>query len=155
MSPKHSKPILYGVMNVLIYNDGIASRNNASISNFGGGFGCKSEYPWCIIEFSKKSKKQKKSDGKTGIFTHNQFSTKSIFLYDCNSKIIHCKYLKISQNTFIDVDKKILDDQKHSKIQHMVPYDCNFFISVYTSNFYEICRKRENLQVMPNISRSI
>ncbi|KAE9524378.1 hypothetical protein AGLY_015215 [Aphis glycines] len=29
----------------------ITSRNNASISNFGGGFRWKSEYPWCIIEF--------------------------------------------------------------------------------------------------------
>ncbi|KAF0769243.1 Uncharacterized protein FWK35_00004751 [Aphis craccivora] len=28
----------------------ITSRNNAPISNFGGGFRCKSEYPWCIIE---------------------------------------------------------------------------------------------------------
>ncbi|KAE9537964.1 hypothetical protein AGLY_005936 [Aphis glycines] len=29
----------------------ITSRNNAPISNYGGGFRCKSEYPWCIIEF--------------------------------------------------------------------------------------------------------
>ncbi|KAF0770253.1 Uncharacterized protein FWK35_00007812, partial [Aphis craccivora] len=28
----------------------ITSRNNAPISNFGGGFRCKSEYPWCIVE---------------------------------------------------------------------------------------------------------
>ncbi|KAF0764853.1 Uncharacterized protein FWK35_00003934 [Aphis craccivora] len=28
----------------------ITSRNNAPISNFGGGFQCKSEYPGCIIE---------------------------------------------------------------------------------------------------------
>ncbi|KAF0739976.1 Uncharacterized protein FWK35_00018554, partial [Aphis craccivora] len=28
----------------------ITSRNNASISNNGGGFRCKSEYPWCIIQ---------------------------------------------------------------------------------------------------------
>ncbi|KAF0760619.1 Uncharacterized protein FWK35_00025774 [Aphis craccivora] len=28
----------------------ITSRNNAPISNFGGGFRCKSEYPWCIME---------------------------------------------------------------------------------------------------------
>ncbi|KAE9540084.1 hypothetical protein AGLY_005336 [Aphis glycines] len=55
----------------------ITSRNNASISNFGGGFRWKSEYPWCIIEFSKKSRK--KNDGKTGIFTQNQFLTESIF----------------------------------------------------------------------------
>jgi len=30
--------------------------------------------------------KQKKSDKKTRIFTKNQFSTESIFLYGCNSK---------------------------------------------------------------------
>ncbi|KAF0727653.1 Uncharacterized protein FWK35_00028080 [Aphis craccivora] len=28
----------------------ITSRNNAPISNFEGGFRCKSEYPWCIIQ---------------------------------------------------------------------------------------------------------
>ncbi|KAF0753509.1 Uncharacterized protein FWK35_00035208 [Aphis craccivora] len=38
----------------------ITSRNNAPISNYGGGFRCKSEYPWCIIEFSKKLRKTKK-----------------------------------------------------------------------------------------------
>ncbi|KAF0762402.1 Uncharacterized protein FWK35_00018741 [Aphis craccivora] len=37
---------------------GITSRNNASTSNYGGGFRCKSEYPWCIIEFSKTKKKK-------------------------------------------------------------------------------------------------
>ncbi|KAF0703632.1 Uncharacterized protein FWK35_00036816, partial [Aphis craccivora] len=42
----------------------ITSRNNAPISNYGGGFRCKSEYPRCIIEPSmisvfsvKRSKK--------------------------------------------------------------------------------------------------
>ncbi|KAF0752651.1 Uncharacterized protein FWK35_00038123, partial [Aphis craccivora] len=94
----------------------ITSRNNAPISNFGGGFRCKSEYPWCIIEvkskhfhtivFKKMEKTKKKNDGKTGIFTQNQFSTKSnknkksnfFFLYGCNSKTNHCKYLKFSPN---------------------------------------------------------
>ncbi|KAF0754703.1 Uncharacterized protein FWK35_00021441 [Aphis craccivora] len=28
----------------------ITSRNNAPISNYGGGFRCKREYSWCIIE---------------------------------------------------------------------------------------------------------
>ncbi|KAF0748374.1 Uncharacterized protein FWK35_00031480 [Aphis craccivora] len=32
----------------------ITSRNNAPISNFGGCFRCKSEYPWCIIEVKSK-----------------------------------------------------------------------------------------------------
>ncbi|KAF0768003.1 Uncharacterized protein FWK35_00006087 [Aphis craccivora] len=73
----------------------ITSRNNAPILNFGGDFRCKSEYPWCIIEvkskhfptvFKKIENNKKKNDGKTGIFTQNQFSTKSIILYGCNSK---------------------------------------------------------------------
>ncbi|KAF0768671.1 sodium channel protein 60E-like isoform X1 [Aphis craccivora] len=38
----------------------ITSRNNAPISKYGGVFRCKSEYPWCIIKFSKKSRKTKK-----------------------------------------------------------------------------------------------
>ncbi|KAF0729225.1 Uncharacterized protein FWK35_00025519, partial [Aphis craccivora] len=71
----------------------ITKRNNDSISNFEGGFRWQNEYPWCIIE---KNKKKKKSDGKTGIFTQNQFSTKLIFLYGCNSKTNHSKYLKFS-----------------------------------------------------------
>ncbi|KAF0758203.1 Uncharacterized protein FWK35_00021351 [Aphis craccivora] len=80
----------------------ITSRNNAPISNFGSGFRCKIEYLWCIIEvkskhfptvFKKKEiNKKKKNDEKTGIFTQNQFSTKSIFLYGCNSKTNHCKF---------------------------------------------------------------
>ncbi|KAF0764143.1 Uncharacterized protein FWK35_00011098, partial [Aphis craccivora] len=65
----------------------ITSRNNAPISNFRDGFRWKSEYPWCIIEFKSKQflkknreKQKKKNDGKTGIFTQNQFSTKLIMV---------------------------------------------------------------------------
>ncbi|KAF0773586.1 Uncharacterized protein FWK35_00000180 [Aphis craccivora] len=32
----------------------ITSRNNAPILNYGGGFPCKSEYPWCIIVVKSK-----------------------------------------------------------------------------------------------------
>ncbi|KAE9541249.1 hypothetical protein AGLY_004494 [Aphis glycines] len=90
----------------------ITSRNNASISKFGGGFRWKSEYPWCIIKvkskhfptvFKKIEKNKKKNDGKTGIFTQNQFSTESIFLYGCNLKTNHCKYLKFSPNVYVSV----------------------------------------------------
>ncbi|KAF0765267.1 Uncharacterized protein FWK35_00015814 [Aphis craccivora] len=45
----------------------ITSRNNAPISNYGGGFRCKSEYLWLyrskvniFQQFSKKSRKTKK-----------------------------------------------------------------------------------------------
>ncbi|KAF0712155.1 Uncharacterized protein FWK35_00028927 [Aphis craccivora] len=134
------------------------SRNNAPISNYGDGFRCKSEYPWCIIEvksetfcqqFSKKIEKNKKKMTEKREFLRKtcSFRPNRFFFYGCNSKTNHCKYLKFSPNvyviviyiqlnflkilTFFDVDKKFLDDQK-------VPYEF--------SNFYEICRKRENLQ---------
>ncbi|KAF0752082.1 Uncharacterized protein FWK35_00022816 [Aphis craccivora] len=31
----------------------ITSRNKAPISNFWGGFRCKTEYPWCIIQVKR------------------------------------------------------------------------------------------------------
>ncbi|KAE9529497.1 hypothetical protein AGLY_011593 [Aphis glycines] len=113
----------------------ITSRNNASISNFGGGFRWQSEYPWCIIEFS----------------------TESIFLYGCNSKTNHSQYLKFSPNVYVSViyehvGKKNLDDQKNLKIKYKVPYE--LFLFVYSSNFYEICRKREILQVILNVDKN-
>ncbi|KAE9538477.1 hypothetical protein AGLY_005576 [Aphis glycines] len=55
------------------------------------------------VKFSKNREKQKKNYGKTGIFTQNQFSTGSIFLYGCNSKTNHCKYLKFSPNVYVSV----------------------------------------------------
>ncbi|KAF0737126.1 Uncharacterized protein FWK35_00025809 [Aphis craccivora] len=68
-----------------------------------------------------RREKPKKNDGKTGIFTQNKFSTKSIFLYGFNSKTNHCKFLKFSPNIYVSViyihvDKKILDNQKVLKI---------------------------------------
>ncbi|KAF0764553.1 Uncharacterized protein FWK35_00026184 [Aphis craccivora] len=52
--------------------------------------------------FQKRREKPKKNDGKTGIFTQNQFSTKSIFLYGCNSKTNHCKNMKFSPNVYVN-----------------------------------------------------
>ncbi|KAF0748869.1 Uncharacterized protein FWK35_00021886, partial [Aphis craccivora] len=37
---------------IQILGRGITNRNNAPISNYGGSFRCKSEYPWCIIELN-------------------------------------------------------------------------------------------------------
>ncbi|KAF0702902.1 Uncharacterized protein FWK35_00030624 [Aphis craccivora] len=62
--------------------------------NYRGGFRCKSEYPWCIIEFSKKPRKTKKKMTEKREFLR-KFSTKSeteFFLWF--------------------VDNKFLDDQK-------------------------------------------
>ncbi|KAE9543359.1 hypothetical protein AGLY_002159 [Aphis glycines] len=60
----------------------ITSRNNASNSNFGGGFRWKNEYPWCIIQvkrnifqqFSKKSRKTKKK-----VMEKQEFLRKTVF----------------------------------------------------------------------------
>jgi hypothetical protein len=52
---------------------------------------------------------------------------------------------------FGSVDKKFLDDQRNLKIvvkKNQKLLVTIFFISVYSSNFYEICQKRENLQVI-------
>ncbi|KAF0761275.1 Uncharacterized protein FWK35_00022225 [Aphis craccivora] len=51
--------------------------------------------------FQKRRENQKQNDGKTGIFTQNQFLTKTIFLYSCNLKTNHCKNLKFSPNIYI------------------------------------------------------
>ncbi|KAF0770140.1 Uncharacterized protein FWK35_00019824 [Aphis craccivora] len=74
----------------------VASQNNASISSFGSGFRWQSEYPCCIIEVKrnnfpivfKKIEKNKKKVTKTGIFTQNQFSTKSNFYMAVTQKLI-------------------------------------------------------------------
>ncbi|KAF0771315.1 Uncharacterized protein FWK35_00002919 [Aphis craccivora] len=39
------------------------------------------EFPNSFQKHQEKPKKKKKIKGKTGIFTQNQFSTKSVFLY--------------------------------------------------------------------------
>ncbi|KAF0759219.1 Uncharacterized protein FWK35_00021100 [Aphis craccivora] len=98
----------------LILSGAMNCRNNARISNFGGGFRFVIESSRCrppallgrsFFEFpnsfQKRREKPKKNDGKTGIFTQNQFSTKSIFLYGCDSKTNHCKYLKFSPNVYV------------------------------------------------------
>ncbi|KAF0768677.1 Uncharacterized protein FWK35_00028840 [Aphis craccivora] len=54
------------------YYHSITSRNNAPISNFGGGFRCKSEYPWCIKKFLDDQKfKFLLNLSKTRIFANN------------------------------------------------------------------------------------
>ncbi|KAF0762120.1 Uncharacterized protein FWK35_00008429 [Aphis craccivora] len=78
------------------------SRNNAPHSNLGVVSNVKVNILGALYRWSKKNKK--KNYGKAGIFMQNQFSTKSIFLYSCNSKTNHYKYLKFSPNLFIDIE---------------------------------------------------
>ncbi|KAF0767469.1 hypothetical protein FWK35_00009709 [Aphis craccivora] len=65
----------------------ITSRNNAPISNFGGGFRCK--------------KKLKKKLRKNGNFYAKPVFDQIDFLYGCNSKTNHCNCLKFSPNVYV------------------------------------------------------
>ncbi|KAF0772459.1 Uncharacterized protein FWK35_00001204, partial [Aphis craccivora] len=60
--------------------------------------------------------------------------TKSIFLYNCNSKTNNCKYLKFSPNVYVSVLNTWLNFQN--------------ILTFFDTNFYEICRKRTNLQFL-------
>ncbi|KAF0760250.1 Uncharacterized protein FWK35_00017060 [Aphis craccivora] len=44
--------VCFFFVSVSVYS--ITIRINIPISNFGGGFRCKSEFPWCIIEAKSK-----------------------------------------------------------------------------------------------------
>ncbi|KAF0701730.1 Uncharacterized protein FWK35_00033625, partial [Aphis craccivora] len=71
----------------------ITSRNNAPISNFGGGFRSMSEYPWCIIEVKilkkiEKNKKKKMTE-KREFLRKTSFRPNRFFFYGCNSKTNH------------------------------------------------------------------
>ncbi|KAF0758252.1 Uncharacterized protein FWK35_00009090, partial [Aphis craccivora] len=80
----------------------ITSRNNAPISNYGGGFRSKSEYIWCIIEVKifKKIEKIKKKVTQNRKFLRKTSFRPNRFFYGCNSKTNHCKYLKFSLNKY-------------------------------------------------------
>ena len=75
----------------------ITSRNNASISNFGGGFRWQSGYPWCIIEvkskhfptvFKKIEKNKKKMTEKREFLRKTSFRQNRIFYFAITQKLI-------------------------------------------------------------------
>ncbi|KAE9533242.1 hypothetical protein AGLY_009283, partial [Aphis glycines] len=141
----------------------ITSRNNASISNFGGGFRWKSEYPWCIIEvkskhfptvFKKIENNKKKNDGKTAIFTQNQFSTESIFLYGCNTKTNHCKYMKFSPNIYFKFLRNLSKTRKFAMRLNFKFLRNRVTITIYPQTILNICYysksiSRRYLKILP------
>ncbi|KAF0751364.1 Uncharacterized protein FWK35_00018790 [Aphis craccivora] len=72
-----------------LVHSSITSRNNAPISNFGGIFRCKREYPWCIIievkskyfptVYKKNEKNQKKFNEKQEFLRKTSFRPKRFF----------------------------------------------------------------------------
>ncbi|KAE9523574.1 hypothetical protein AGLY_016126 [Aphis glycines] len=147
----------------------ITSRNNASISNFGGGFRWKSEYPWCIIEvkskhfptvFEKIEKNKKKNDGKREFLRKTSFRPNRFFYMVVIQKLIsyHCKYLKFSPNVNTTeifnfyanfVDKIFLALSKYLKILYKVPHMHNFFLLAFEVQILtKIRQKYEYLQII-------
>ncbi|KAE9527043.1 hypothetical protein AGLY_013691 [Aphis glycines] len=108
----------------------ITSRNNAPISNYGGGFRCKSEYPWCIIEFSKKSRKtKKKMTEKRQFLRKTSFRPNRFFLWF--------------------VDKIFLALSKYLKIVYKVSHMHNFFLLAFEVQILTKIRQNyEYLQII-------
>ncbi|KAE9545064.1 hypothetical protein AGLY_000607 [Aphis glycines] len=82
------------------------SRNNASISNFRGGFRWKSEYPCCIIEvkskhfptvFKKIEKNKKKMTEKREFLRKTSFRQNRIFYFALTQKLIDVNTLNFHQ----------------------------------------------------------
>ncbi|KAF0753988.1 Uncharacterized protein FWK35_00026298, partial [Aphis craccivora] len=69
--------------------------------------------------FQKRREKPKKSNRKTGIFTQNQFSTKSIFYMVVIQKLITVKTCNFHQIFMSVIDKKILDDLKFKFLRNL------------------------------------
>ncbi|KAE9545436.1 hypothetical protein AGLY_000979 [Aphis glycines] len=97
---KLSKPILKGESLVMI-TDNITSRNNAPISNYGGGFRCKSEYPWCIMEFK---------------FLRNLSKTRKFAILKIWYKVLHKFFFKyLVDKIFLALSKYLLTNHFRSE----------------------------------------
>ncbi|KAF0770712.1 Uncharacterized protein FWK35_00004737, partial [Aphis craccivora] len=102
------------------------SRNNTQISNSGGGFRCKSEYPWCIIEVKNKHfrtvfKKLEKNKKKKKMTEKREFLRKTIQIFTKsveNAKIcnISRRYLKILPFLIIQILTKICQIPEYLQI---------------------------------------
>ncbi|KAE9542404.1 hypothetical protein AGLY_003531, partial [Aphis glycines] len=69
-----------------MYN--ITFRNNASISNFGGGFQWQSKYPWCIIEIKSFQKNRENK---------NKVTEKRKFLLKISFQLNQFSYMVVTQ----------------------------------------------------------
>ncbi|KAF0745916.1 Uncharacterized protein FWK35_00037387, partial [Aphis craccivora] len=106
LTPNLNKWSEYNKYHIYFYK--IICRNNASISNFGGGFRWKIESSWCIGEvifeipnsFQKCREKPKKKLRKNGNLYAKPVFDQIDFFICCNSKTNHCKYSKISPNLY-------------------------------------------------------
>ncbi|KAE9533559.1 hypothetical protein AGLY_009197 [Aphis glycines] len=105
----------------------IISRNNASISNFGGGFQWKSEYPWCIIQFSKKSRKtKKKMTEKLEFLRKTSFRPNRFFYMVVIQKLITTTEKNFYTNFFFEVSHlKFKFRQKFVKIMNICKLFCS------------------------------
>ncbi|KAE9531323.1 hypothetical protein AGLY_010529 [Aphis glycines] len=126
----------------------ITSRNNIPISNYGGGFRCKSEYPWCIIEFSKKSRKtKKKMTEKRQFLRKTSFRPNRFFLWFVDKKFVDDQ--KVPYELFLFVDKIFLALSKYLKILYKVSHMHNFFLLAFEVQILTKIRQNyEYLQII-------
>ncbi|KAF0773331.1 Uncharacterized protein FWK35_00006550 [Aphis craccivora] len=95
----------------------ITSRNNASISNFGGGFQWQSEYLWCIIEVKSKHfptdlKKIEKKRKKAGKWVPLCCTLGAVWI------TIYCRTVKFESNdNYHCIRKTILNEDDLSALE--------------------------------------
>ncbi|KAF0766685.1 Uncharacterized protein FWK35_00019763 [Aphis craccivora] len=128
----------------------ITSRNNALISNFGGGFRWQNEYSWCIIKvktfsnsFQKNREIQKKSNG---IFIKKtNFRPNKIIKYNFHKNKMHIfrnfiKYTYLGTDNDISMRTVVLPSTSLSKFSSL------FVVPItVTVCFVETCPRTEKL----------
>ncbi|KAF0763863.1 Uncharacterized protein FWK35_00005024 [Aphis craccivora] len=111
----------------------------------------KSEYPWCIIRFKSKhfptvfkkiEKNKKTNDGKTGIFTQNQFSTEIFTKILCTCYLYTVKFSKIFDSNFYEIYRKRENLQRNDN--DLSSNDFNYFISRRYLKFLPVPHKLFN-----------
>ncbi|KAE9545043.1 hypothetical protein AGLY_000586 [Aphis glycines] len=87
------------------------------------------------------------SDGKVnilGVLSKSKFLTKSIFLYDRNSKTNHCKYLSRNDNDLSSNELKYFLSYSDSKIIRILKH--NFFLLAFEVQILtKICQNHINI----------
>ncbi|KAF0703390.1 Uncharacterized protein FWK35_00029620, partial [Aphis craccivora] len=129
-------------------------RNNASIFNFSSFSGLKVNLVGLLgrsfLEFPNTPGNTKKKLRKNGNFYVKPVFDKIDFLYGCNSKTNHCKYLKFSPNVYVSVIFIHVDKKTENLKQVTI-----FFINIYSSNFYDICRKYLKISSPRNLKHKL
>ncbi|KAF0773852.1 Uncharacterized protein FWK35_00003100 [Aphis craccivora] len=127
----------------------ITSRNNAPITNFGGGFRCVSKYPWYIIQvktfsnsFQKNREKQKKMTEKRDFLRKTSFRPNRFFFMIVIQKLITFTFLRNLSKT-----RKFTSN---FEVEKSVPNDND----IYPQTILNICHYSKMIHTAPNVQQS-